>query len=66
MKNGSKTLQLQNLSYEDMAGTYKCSVSIGRHGVQNSGSITLDVYCKYYTETYILYDGTSYLPVIIQ
>ena len=51
MINGGKTLRLKNLTYEDMAGTYKCTVSIGRHGVQHSGSSTLDVYCKYYSES---------------
>ena len=41
-----KTLQLKDLSYEDMAGTYKCTVT--SIGGQSSGSGTLDVYCKYY------------------
>ena len=60
MINRGKTLQLKKLSYVDMAGTYKCTVSIGRHGVQTSGSSTLDVYCKYYSESYMLFERTSY------
>ena len=35
-----------------MAGTYKCIV-VGIGG-QNNGTGTLDVYCKYYEENYIL------------
>ena len=45
MINGGKTLQLKDLSYEDMAGTYKCTVT--SIGGQSSGSSTLEVYCKY-------------------
>ena len=49
-----KTLQLADLSYEDMAGTYKCTVTVVGHDVRSTGSSTLDVYCKYYSEGYIL------------
>ena len=46
MLNGGNTLELKNLGYEDMAGTYKCTVT--GVGGQKSGSGTLEVYCKYY------------------
>ena len=46
--NGGKMLQLSGLGYEEMAGTYKCIVK--GVGGQNSGSGTLEVYCKYYTD----------------
>ena len=46
--SGGNTLQLKGLGYEAMAGTYKCIVvSIGG---QNSGTGTLQVYCKYCEE----------------
>ena len=43
--NTGKTLQLNNLGYKEMAGTYKCTVT--GIGGQSSGSSTLKVYCKY-------------------
>ena len=52
MVNGGDTLQLKNLGYEDMAGTYKCTVT--GVGGQSSGSGTLEVYCKYYSKSYKL------------
>ena len=52
MINGGETLQLKNLSYQVMSGTYKCTVT--GVGGQNSGSSTLEVYCKYYNENYML------------
>ena len=48
MINGVDTLQLKGLGYEDMAGTYTCTVT--SIGGQNSGSGTLEVYCEYYTK----------------
>ena len=51
--SGGNTLQLKSLGYEDMAGTYKCTVvSVGG---QNSG--TLQVYGKYYEEHIFLYNS---------
>ena len=47
MKDGGKTLQLTDLSYEDMAGTYKCSVTVAGQDIRTTGRSTLDVYCKY-------------------
>ena len=49
MINGGVTLQLENLGYEDMAGTYKCTVT--GVGGQSSGSSTLEVYCKYHSKS---------------
>ena len=46
--SGGNTLQLKGLGYEDMAGTYKCTV-VGIGG-QNSATGTLQVYCKYCEE----------------
>ena len=43
--NGGRTLQLSNLGYKEMAGTYKCIVT--GIGGQSDGSSTLEVYCKY-------------------
>ena len=37
-------IQLTNLGYKEMAGTYKCTVT--SIGGQNSESSILDVYCK--------------------
>ena len=39
-------LQLNNLGYKEMAGTYTCTVT--SVGGQSSGSKTLEVYCKSY------------------
>ena len=47
--NGGDTLQLNNIAYDEMAGTYKCTVS--GVGGQSSGNSTLEVYCKYHSET---------------
>ena len=52
MINGGDTLELKNLGYEDMAGTYMCTVR--GVGGQCSGSSTLEVYCEYYSKGYIL------------
>ena len=52
MTNGGNTLQLNNLGYEDMAGTYKCTVT--GVGGPSSGNSTLEVYCKYLNESYSL------------
>ena len=43
--NSGKTLQLKELGYEEMAGTYKCTVT--GIGGQNSKSSILDVHCNY-------------------
>ena len=43
-------LQLRGLGYEEMAGTYKCTVK--GIGGQNSGSGTLEVYCEYCSEPF--------------
>ena len=43
--NGGRTLQLNNLDYKQMAGTYKCIVK--GIGGQSDGNSTLEVYCKY-------------------
>ena len=47
MTNNGKILRLKDLRYKEMAGTYKCTVT--SIGGQNSGSSTLEVYCKSYT-----------------
>ena len=39
-----KILQLRDLGYKEIAGTYKCTVTSA--GGKNSGSRTLEVYCK--------------------
>ena len=43
--NNGKYINLNNLGYKEMAGSYKCTVT-GVVG-QNSGSSTLEVYCKF-------------------
>ena len=40
-----ETLQLKDLSYKELAGTYMCTVT--GIGGQSSGNGTLEVYCKY-------------------
>ena len=45
MTNNGRNLQLQDLGYKEMAGTYKCIVT--GIGGESSGSGTLEVYCKY-------------------
>ena len=52
MINGGNTLELKNIGYKDMAGTYKCTVT--GIGGPSSGNGTLVVYCKYLSESYIL------------
>ena len=52
MINNSKQLQLRGIGYKEMAGTYKC-IATGIGG-QNSGNSTLEVYCKYFPQTYRL------------
>ena len=44
MNNGT-TLNLKDLGYKEMGGSYKCTVT--GIGGQNNGRSTLDVYCKY-------------------
>ena len=51
MTNGGNTLQLKDLDYKDMAGTYKCIVT--SIGGQTSDADTLDVYCKYYKKLFV-------------
>ena len=48
--NEGDTLQLKGLGYEDMAGTYKCTVT--SIGGQNSAASTLKVYCKYHMNAF--------------
>ena len=43
--NGGNTLQLKDIGYEKMAGTYICTVT--GIGGESSASSTLEVYCKY-------------------
>ena len=45
MLNQGKTLQLNNIGYKEIAGTYKCTVK--GIGGQSSGYGTLEVYCEY-------------------
>ena len=45
--NNGKALQLKDLGYKEMAGTYQCTAT--GIGGQNSGSSVLEVYCKYYS-----------------
>ena len=52
LMNKGKILQLEDLGYEEMAGIYRCTVTstVG----QSSGTSTLDVYCRYYIQSYFL------------
>ena len=50
--NAGRTLQLSNLDYKEMAGTYKCIVT--GIGGQSNGSGTLEVYCMYSTANLIV------------
>ena len=45
MTNSGKSLNLKDLEYEEMAGSYRCTVT--GTGGQNHASSTLKVYCKY-------------------